>query len=163
MAVFVEANPPEILRAAQKDESFIAQIRGELSDIVQRLLGKDAAATSYSLTKFILIGNRAWLKYQWISDLSSVFLYYSLTTLLDNQTLGEEYVGLLQVDSSLRAIPSKLVLQALTKERVSTNNLISETTGSHHLASVWTEDVRLNDETTGRLAEESRQLPRSQA
>lgn len=50
-----------------------------------------------------------WLKVQWLSDLSCVFLYYTLTTLLDNQTLGEEYVGLIQVDPTLRALPSKLV------------------------------------------------------
>ena len=40
MAVFVEANPPEILRAAQKDESYINTIKTELADIVQRLFGK---------------------------------------------------------------------------------------------------------------------------
>lgn len=40
MAVFVEANPPEILRAAQKDESYINTIKSELADIVQRLFGK---------------------------------------------------------------------------------------------------------------------------
>ena len=38
-----------------------------------------------------------------------MLLYYSLTTLLDSQTLGEEYIGLLQVDPSLRRLPSKLV------------------------------------------------------
>lgn len=40
MAVFVEANPPEILRAAQKDESYINTLKSELADIVQRLFGK---------------------------------------------------------------------------------------------------------------------------
>jgi hypothetical protein len=40
MAVFVEANPPEILRASQKDESYINTIKNELADIVQRLFGK---------------------------------------------------------------------------------------------------------------------------
>ena len=40
MPVFVEANRAEILRAAQKDESFVNQIRGDLADIVQRLFGK---------------------------------------------------------------------------------------------------------------------------
>lgn len=39
MPVFVEANPPEILRAAQKDESYINQVRSELADIIQRLCG----------------------------------------------------------------------------------------------------------------------------
>ncbi|XP_046638388.1 peroxisome biogenesis factor 10-like [Daphnia pulicaria] len=98
MAVFVEANPPEILRASQKDESYINTIKNELADIVQRLFG-----------------NQTWLKVQWLSDLTCVFLYYTLTTLLDNQTLGEEYVGLIQVNPTLRALPSKLTrLTAIT-------------------------------------------------
>lgn len=58
-------------------------------------------------------GNQTWLKVQWLSDLSCVLLYYTLTNLLDNQTLGEEYVGLIQTDSTLRALPSKLVIDFL--------------------------------------------------
>jgi hypothetical protein len=59
-------------------------------------------------------GNQTWLKVQWLSDLTCVFLYYTLTTLLDNQTLGEEYVGLIQVNPTLRALPSKLVNNNIT-------------------------------------------------
>lgn len=40
MSLFVEANPPEILRASQKDESYINNIKSELAEIVQRLFGK---------------------------------------------------------------------------------------------------------------------------
>ena len=54
-------------------------------------------------------GNQTWLKVQLMSDVACIFVYYGLTTLLDNQTLGEEYVGLLQVDSSLRSLPTKFV------------------------------------------------------
>ena len=36
--VFVEASPPEILRSAQKDESYIAHLKKELSEILQQLL-----------------------------------------------------------------------------------------------------------------------------
>lgn len=50
MSVFVEANPPEILRASQKDESYINTIKSELADIVQRLFGKQQ-------TSFFSIGN----------------------------------------------------------------------------------------------------------
>jgi len=39
MPVFVEANPPEILRAAQKDDSFIDSIRSEVAEIIQRVFG----------------------------------------------------------------------------------------------------------------------------
>ena len=41
MPVFAEANPPEILRAAQKDDSFIDFIRSEVADIIQRLFGNN--------------------------------------------------------------------------------------------------------------------------
>lgn len=40
MPSIVEANQPEILRAAQKDESYINMLRSELADIIQRLFGK---------------------------------------------------------------------------------------------------------------------------
>jgi len=98
MPVFVPANAPDILRAAQKDDSFISFMRSEVAEIVQRLFG-----------------NQTWLKVQLMSDVACIFVYYGLTTLLDNQTLGEEYVGLLQVDSSLRSLPTKFVrLLAIT-------------------------------------------------
>lgn len=92
MPVFVEANPPEILRAAQKDDSFIDSIRSEVAEIIQRVFG-----------------NQTWMKIQALSDIGCIFLYYSLTTLADSQTLGEEYVGLLQVDSTLRSLPTRPV------------------------------------------------------
>ena len=57
----------------------------------------------------LLTGNQTWLKIQVLSDISCIFLYYSLTTLGDSQTLGEEYIGLLQVDSTLRSLPTKFV------------------------------------------------------
>jgi len=92
MPVFVEANPPQILRAAEKDDSFIDYIRNEVAEIIQRVFG-----------------NQTWLQIQVLSDIGCILLYYSLTTLVDSQTLGEEYVGLLQVDSTLRSLPNKLV------------------------------------------------------
>lgn len=131
MAVFVEANPPEILRASQKDESYINTIKSDLADIVQRLFGKQhnflvfwSQQSNFWIwpchcllifVAIVQIGNQTWLKVQWLSDITCVFLYYTLTTLLDNQTLGEEYVGLIQVNSTLRALPSKLVIARLHK------------------------------------------------
>jgi len=90
-SLFVEASQPEILRSAQKDESYVNYLRKELTEIIQRLLG-----------------NQSPVRAQTVSDLSSILLYYSLTTLLDYQTLGEEYIGLVQVDNTLKAPPSKL-------------------------------------------------------
>ena len=59
---------------------------------------------------FVPIGNQSPVRAQTVSDLSSILLYYSLTSLLDYQTLGEEYIGLVQVDNTLQALPSKLVM-----------------------------------------------------
>lgn len=53
MATFVEANPPEILRAAQKDESFIAKIKSELGDIILHLFGNRAITAFQKETHFI--------------------------------------------------------------------------------------------------------------
>ena len=53
------------------------------------------------------------MKVQVISDISCILLYYSLTTLLENQTLGEEYVGVVQVDPTLKSLPSRPVISTL--------------------------------------------------
>lgn len=56
------------------------------------------------------------MKIQALSDIGCIFLYYSLTTLADSQTLGEEYVGLLQVDSTLRSLPTRPVRDFLSAQ-----------------------------------------------
>ncbi len=74
---------PEILRSTQKDQSFINDLDGQVSSVVLKILGP-----------------RSWLTWkQWI-EASTRFAFYALTTLSDFQTLGEEYTGILQIDSS---------------------------------------------------------------
>ena len=113
MPVFVEANPPQILRAAEKDDSFIDYIRNEVAEIIQRVFGNFPFGQRNWMVGVIslwwMTGNQTWLQIQVLSDIGCILLYYSLTTLVDSQTLGEEYVGLLQVDSTLRSLPNKLV------------------------------------------------------
>ena len=39
MPVFVKANPAQILRATEKDDSFIDYIRNQVAEIIQRVFG----------------------------------------------------------------------------------------------------------------------------
>ncbi|XP_054710940.1 peroxisome biogenesis factor 10-like [Uloborus diversus] len=84
------AGQPEILRSFQKDEEYIHSLRSAISDLVQKLTGIPF-----------------WIKWKDFIDTSSDFLFFSLTTLSGFQTLGEEYVNVIQVDKTLRTIPSK--------------------------------------------------------
>jgi Pex2 / Pex12 amino terminal region len=87
---------------------------------------------------FVSIGNQSPVRAQTVSDLSSILLYYSLTTLLDYQTLGEEYIGLVQVDNTLKALPSKLVmLQYLLDNIPSKIHSQLGSSDSHSPSSTW--------------------------
>ncbi|KAI1802756.1 Pex12 amino terminal region-domain-containing protein [Daldinia bambusicola] len=74
---------PDIIRAHQKDAYFQGLLTNQISELHRRLLGARSA-------------------HAWASE-SRTFadlLYLSLTTLVGNRTLGEEYCGLVQVESS---------------------------------------------------------------
>lgn len=75
------AQPAEVLRAWQKDDSYEKQ----LADSLARLMPSHQASKAVPL--------------------SSV-LYKSFTTLKDLQTLGEEYSGIVQVDETYHKLPS---------------------------------------------------------
>ncbi|XP_062046292.1 peroxisome biogenesis factor 10 isoform X1 [Lepus europaeus] len=85
------ASPAEVVRAAQKDE----QYRGELRSA--------AGGALHSLA-----GARRWLEWRREVELLSDLAYLGLTTAAGYQTLGEEYVGLVQVDPSRQRVPSRL-------------------------------------------------------
>lgn len=55
-----------------------------------------------------LFGVRSWLHWRKELDVAADLLYFGLTTFGGYQTLGEEYVNLIQVDSSLRRVPSQM-------------------------------------------------------
>lgn len=77
---FKPAGVAEVLRSAQKDDAYAGQLARDLSDL---FLG--------------VVGPRAWIQWQpWIES-SGHFLYHSLTTMFNYQTLGEEYCGIVQV------------------------------------------------------------------
>ncbi|TGJ79287.1 hypothetical protein E0Z10_g9492 [Xylaria hypoxylon] len=74
---------PDIIRAHQKDAYFQGLLTNQLTDLHRRLLGARSA--------------HAWsTESRTLADL----IYLSLTTLLGNRTLGEEYCGLVQVEAS---------------------------------------------------------------
>lgn len=89
MSRFEPALQPEILRAHQKDEQHIASLQKEVSEVARSALGI-----------------RRWMLWRSEIDAISSFLYYCATTLSGLQTLGEEYVHILQVNRSLKSIPS---------------------------------------------------------
>lgn len=86
---FQRSGAAEILRSAQKD----ALIKQQLEESLSSLLLKSW-------------GTRKWLRYKSLISPVAAFLYYSSTTLYCLQTLGEEYTGIIQVDSTLRHVPS---------------------------------------------------------
>lgn len=88
MSGFQPALQPEILRAHQKDEQHISSLQKEVSEIARAALGI-----------------RKWAQWRSEIDAFSSFLYYCGTTLSGYQTLGEEYVHILQVTRSLKSVP----------------------------------------------------------
>lgn len=80
---------PDIIRAHQKDAYFQGVLTNQLTDLHRRLLGARSA-------HFWAAESRS------LSDL----LYLSLTTLLGNRTLGEEYCDLVQVESETGKLPA---------------------------------------------------------
>ncbi|KAJ8021456.1 Peroxisome biogenesis factor 10 [Holothuria leucospilota] len=89
MARFESAGQAEILRSSQKDQFYISQLRSKAADVFQSWAG-----------------SRAWIKWRAELDLVTDCLYFGLTTLSGLQTLGEEYVNIIQVDHTKRAVPS---------------------------------------------------------
>lgn len=83
------AGAPELVRSNQKDRFYIDRISALLSDISRQLLPL-----------------RLWLKWQRELHLLVELGYYGLTTLLDNQTLGEEYTNMIQVNSRVEGTPA---------------------------------------------------------
>lgn len=88
---FESAGRAEILRSSQKDQFYISQLRSRIADVFQSWAGA-----------------RAWIKWRSELDLLTDCLYFGLTTLSGLQTLGEEYVNILQVDHTQRSVPSLL-------------------------------------------------------
>ncbi|XP_022090297.1 peroxisome biogenesis factor 10-like [Acanthaster planci] len=86
---FQPASQPEIIRSNQKDQFYVDFLRNSLADICQSF-----------------VGPRVWARWRKELDVLGEILYFGLTTVAGYQTLGEEYVNILQVDHTRRAVPS---------------------------------------------------------
>lgn len=86
-----KARQPEIVRSVQKDAHYTNDLSEDLSDILR------------------LAGTRNWIKYNKLCKLIAEICYHGFSSINCLQTLGEEYTGVLQVDSKYEHIPSRLV------------------------------------------------------
>ncbi|XP_071331185.1 peroxisome biogenesis factor 10 [Trachinotus anak] len=84
------ANPAQLSRSSQKDEYYQSFLRNNANEAFQTLAG-----------------SKRWLDWRKEIELLSDLIYYGLTTFSGYQTLGEEYVSIVQVDPSKRRIPSR--------------------------------------------------------
>lgn len=87
----IPANQPQLIRSSQKDEYYQSSLRNNSSEAFQTLAG-----------------SKRWLQWRKELELLSDLTYYALTTLSGYQTLGEEYVNIVQVDPTKRRVPSRL-------------------------------------------------------
>ncbi|XP_043531952.1 peroxisome biogenesis factor 10 isoform X2 [Chiloscyllium plagiosum] len=80
---------PQLIRSNQKDEYYLNSLRSYANEIFQ-----------------IFAGAKRWLEWKKEVELLADLTYFLLTTLAGYQTLGEEYVNIIQVDSSGQRVPS---------------------------------------------------------
>ncbi|XP_066875087.1 peroxisome biogenesis factor 10 isoform X1 [Kogia breviceps] len=85
------ASPPEVVRAAQKDDYYRGRLRSAAGGALHSLAGA-----------------KKWLEWRREIELVSDVAYFGLTTLAGYQTLGEEYVSIVQVDPTQGRVPSRL-------------------------------------------------------
>ncbi|XP_006732462.1 peroxisome biogenesis factor 10 isoform X2 [Leptonychotes weddellii] len=84
------AGPAEVVRAAQKDDYYRGGLRSAAGGALHSLAGA-----------------KRWLECRREVELLSDVAYFGLTTFAGYQTLGEEYVGVIQVDPSRSRVPSR--------------------------------------------------------
>lgn len=88
--MFRKAGSAEIIRSHQKDELYRSYLRSSVGDVILRIAGP-----------------LRWIQWRKELDTISDVLYFALTTLGGYQTIGEEYVNIIMVDETKRALPSK--------------------------------------------------------
>lgn len=88
---YANARQPEILRTVQKDATFTNQLGHDLSDILR------------------FTNKNLWIKYNSLCTLFMELAYHGFANYNNLQTLGEEYTGIIQIDSKYIALPNKLL------------------------------------------------------
>lgn len=86
-----KAGQAEIIRSAQKDDQYITQIHSEVAELCRRY------------------DNRLWIKYDKLLKIAVQVFYYSFHAIGGIQTIGEEYTGIIQIDSKYTSLPSRCV------------------------------------------------------
>jgi len=84
----IKANIGELLRSAQRDEQYLHQTNNHFNALAQKWLGL-----------------RNWVQFRQELELLNKFVYYLVTTLSGLQTLGEEYVRIVQIDGDKLLVP----------------------------------------------------------
>lgn len=88
---YANARQPEILRTVQKDAAYTNQLGHDFSDILR------------------FTNKKLWIKYNSLCTLLMELAYHGFSSYNNLQTLGEEYTGIIQIDSKYIALPSKLL------------------------------------------------------
>ncbi|KAK0156451.1 Peroxisome biogenesis factor 10 [Merluccius polli] len=86
----VPANQAQLVRSGQKDEYHQTFLRNKANEAFQTLAG-----------------SKRWLDWRKEVELLSDLAYFGLSTFSGYQTLGEEYVNIIQLDPTKRKIPSR--------------------------------------------------------
>lgn len=98
------AEVADILRSSQRDEAYVVELESHLNSIL-RLFSNESY---HSVKKFLPNIAAAW--------------YYTLTALSNRQTLGEEYTGILRVNSKGQVIPSRSVKFSISTKVFTSKN-----------------------------------------
>ncbi|XP_078319167.1 peroxisome biogenesis factor 10-like [Crassostrea virginica] len=85
------AGVAEILRSHQKDDIYTGYLKNSVSEVFQEIFGPGV-----------------WIRWKNEVDRLAEITYFLLTTVAGYQTVGEEYVNIIQIDKHKRNIPSKL-------------------------------------------------------
>lgn len=96
---YASARQPEVIRTIQKDSTYTNQIGQNLSEVLR------------------FSSNNLWIKYNRLCGLFAELAYHGFSSWTNLQTLGEEYTGIIQIDSKYIALPHKFIqLMAIVLE-----------------------------------------------
>ena len=88
----IKPSAAAILRSIQKDEQYVDVVRNQVNQLIR-----------------LVVGPRSWIRWRHEIEAIATFLYYGATTLNGLQTLGEEYVRIVQIEGNQLKMPSLIV------------------------------------------------------
>ncbi|XP_054153434.1 peroxisome assembly protein 10-B-like [Oppia nitens] len=91
MSSVMMATIGQLMRSGQRDEEYMSRLNEELNQLIQYWFGV-----------------RHWVQWRHHLPQLSQLIYYLMTTLSGLQTLGEEYVNIVQIDGNKIAVPKLL-------------------------------------------------------